>query len=513
MKAELVKSSVSGIIQFFVGLLLVLIAIPVFVKMLGAEAYGLFSLITLVGSLNVFVNLGLNAALVRFLAEQGKSTESDMDIVVTLSILLSILVPMVLLATLFRRMILVSLLNVPLHLLEDAQWLFFSMLVGNCFILSGQTFTAILDSQQKVYLTNVLQMVYNIIYWGSILAVVLLGHSLKAVAVATLVATTIWFCSVVISALRSWGKLSLEGMKGNIVRIVRKQLSYGLQIYTAGLINVLYEPLTKILVSHLIGITEVGIYDIGLRVKNQIYGFVSKVLYPIFPLISKLSEKDRIKYIVHDVEQKTFYVVLPLIAIILLSVKPLTSMFFRSRIEEISITIAFIVPGYLIGSSTVVPIYDFLLVKGHASKTVLIQFINSFINAVTILLLFSSLGYYSVVAGNTLAILGSCSLLLYFQWKYLESMVFDSIKQPVGLAFSFLIALAVGYVANFMCGFGPKSLLAGPVFVILVTAYLYRLLGLVKMNDVVRYFGRSNLVSRLLVRVFCVSESHSVADI
>jgi O-antigen/teichoic acid export membrane protein len=512
VRAELVKSSISGIVQFCVGLLLVLIAIPVFVKTLGTEAYGLFSLIALVGSLNVFVNLGLNSALVRFLAEQGKTAESDMDIVVTLAILMVILVPMMLLAVLFRNEILLNLLNVPMHLLEDAQWLFFSMLVGSAMILAGQTFTAILDSQQKVYLTNLLQMVYNIIYWGSILTVVLLAHSLKAVAVATLMATAIWFLSVLITALRLWGKFSLDGLSRHGTRIVRKQLSYGLQIYAAGLINVLYEPLTKILVSHLIGIAEVGIYDIGLRVKNQIYGFVSKVLYPIFPLISKLTGKEKIRKIVHDVEQKTFFVALPLTAVILLDVKPLVALFFHSRIVEISITIAFIVSGYLIGSSTVVPIYDFLLVKGHASKTILIQFVNAFANGLAILLLFPSLGYYSVVAGNTTAIVASFSLLIYFQYKYFKSLVFDSIKQALAVVLSFVAALAFGYATNLIVGFGPWNLITGPTAAILVTAYLYRLLGLVKMEDVVRYFGQSNWLSKLIVRVFCGEWRQGLAE-
>lgn len=503
MKAELVKSSISGVIQSLVGLILVLVTIPVFVRTLGTEAYGLFSLIALVGSFNTFVNLGLNAALVRFLAEQGKSAESDMDIVVTLIILVAVIIPVTLCAFLFRKFILISLFNVPSHLLIDGQWLFFSMLLGNIFIIVGQTFTAILDSQQKVYVTNLFQMLYSVMYWGSILLVVVLGFTLKAVAAATLAATSIWFSGVSFFGLHSWGKLSLRNLRSSGRRIVRKQLSYGLQIYTGGLIYVLYEPLTKILVSHLIGVADVGIYDIGLRVKNQIYGFASKVLYPLFPLISKLSDQDKIRSIVHDVEQKTFYLVLPVVGIILLTVRPLVSLFFRSNVDAISITIAFIVPGYLIGSSTVTPMYQYLLVKGHAAKTIFIQFINAFINGVTILLLFSRLGYYSVVAGNTIAIVASCGFLLYYQYKYLGSLVFDSAKQAAGVVVTFLIAIVLGFSVDGLIGRDTCKIFTGPAIVLLVTIICYRLLGLVKTHDVVRYLGTNNFVSRLFVRVLC----------
>ena len=175
MKAAVVKSSLSGVAQFVISTGLVFVTIPTFVRLLGTEAYGVFSLVALVGSVNIFANLGLNSSLIRFLAQQGKTKESDYDIVVNLLILLAILCPLTVCGIIFREGILLHVLNVPPRLVNAAEWLFISMLIGNVFLLLGQTFTAILDSLQKIYLTNLYQMINNIVYWGLILLVLSLG--------------------------------------------------------------------------------------------------------------------------------------------------------------------------------------------------------------------------------------------------------------------------------------------------------------------------------------------------
>ena len=84
MKKILVKNSVFGLGQAVINLLLVFIAIPIFIKMLGSESYGVFALVMVVGNLNSFTNLGLTSALVKFIAEQGRNDESKIDITVNL---------------------------------------------------------------------------------------------------------------------------------------------------------------------------------------------------------------------------------------------------------------------------------------------------------------------------------------------------------------------------------------------------------------------------------------------
>ncbi len=69
MKKTLVKNSIYSVIQVLINIIVLFIAVPVFIKYLSTELYGLFSVVSIIGNLNVFVNLGLNNALIKFVAE------------------------------------------------------------------------------------------------------------------------------------------------------------------------------------------------------------------------------------------------------------------------------------------------------------------------------------------------------------------------------------------------------------------------------------------------------------
>jgi O-antigen/teichoic acid export membrane protein len=505
IRGNAAKGSLTGVAQAVVSTVLVVVTIPLFRQNLGSEAYGVFSLLALVGSVNTFANLGLNASLVRFLAEQGKTRESDHDIAVTLILLAAIVAPVTVVALIFREWLLVSLLGIPPQLFGDAVWLYYSMLICNIFVILGQTFTAILDAQQKVYLTNSYQMVYSIVYWGSILAVILLGLALKEVAVAIVVSTAIWFFLVALSGTRSWGRLDLAGLPGDGVAAAKKQLSYGVQLYTAGLVSFLYEPLSKILISHFFGIREVGIFDIGLRAKNLINGLASKVLSPLYPMLSQTMDARRIRTIIHDMEQKIFLLVLPAFGIVVLTSYPLMSMFFSTDAADIAITVVWIVGAFLLGGFTVIPMYAFLMAKGYASKTIISQSMNVLVNIVAFLICFRWSGYFAIVIANAAAVVSGFFLLAYYQKRYLDSLIFDSMTQLSAMFGTFAITTTLAFVLFSVWDTGSLVLLWAPLLIVSLTIVLYRLFGLITPVDVARYLGEENFAARISVRLLCAS--------
>ncbi|RZK26793.1 MAG: hypothetical protein EOO63_14260, partial [Hymenobacter sp.] len=141
------KNSLSGIGQLVLTGLLTFVSIPVFIRVLGEEAYGAFSIVTLAGNLNLLANLGLNTSLLRLLSEQGKTRESDHDIVVTLGLLLGILVPLSALAISQEERILMQWLGLSGAMYERVATLYKLVIAANLILLAGQTFTTVLDAQ------------------------------------------------------------------------------------------------------------------------------------------------------------------------------------------------------------------------------------------------------------------------------------------------------------------------------------------------------------------------------
>ncbi len=502
LRSDLTRGSVSGALQVVVATVLVVLTIPLFIKTLGPEAWGVFSVLTLVGSANTFANLGLNSTLVRFLAEQGKTRESDHDILVTLLLLVSVTLPLTVLGFVFEQFVILKVLNVPPAMSGGAVWVYRSMLVSNGLVLIGQTFTAVLDAQQKVHVTNMCQMVYAVLYWGSILIVVRLWASFHLLAIAVLVATVIWFGTVVISMLKTWGMPVVAGLRADFARLARKQLTYGLQLFSAGLINFFYEPLVRILIAQFLGMREVGLFEIGLRARNLVTGLVFKLLYPLYPLLSTRSDPEGIRSIVHDVEQKSVLLVAPMVGMTILATTPLVSLFFDANVGVLSVTIIWMVASYLLGSLTITPFYQFLMAKGYASRTVLAQAVNVIVNTVVFFVLLPSMGYYAAVAGNVMSNLCAWLLLYWYQQRLLGTGVLDNWRQGGAIALVMGAPAAVGLLFP-LAGTGKLAVLLPVLAVGLLALVTYRTTGVISVKDVARYLGDNTPAARLVSHLLC----------
>ncbi len=255
MKKKLISNSLFGVGQALINILLVFFTIPIFIKMLGSELYGIFSLIMVIGSLNSLSNLGLNNALVKFVAEQGKSEETEVDIFSSLIMVFAVIVPVTFTAIYFNKFIILSILNVPNHLYLSTKFFFIWVVLANGILLVGQIFKAILDGLQIIHITSLQQLIYNIFYWGLICLSVWYGYGLTEVGISIFLASIIWFIISLLTLVKVWGIISFRGFKGRFRKSAKKQLKYGLTIYSGGLISFFYEPLSKVLISHFLGVS------------------------------------------------------------------------------------------------------------------------------------------------------------------------------------------------------------------------------------------------------------------
>jgi O-antigen/teichoic acid export membrane protein len=496
------KASLSGAAQFVVATVLVMVTIPLLVTMRGVEAYGVFSLVLVVGNLNTFAGLGLNLGLVRFLASQGKTPESNLDIVVALLLQTGIILPLSGIAFLFRQEILLGVLNVPVARLGDAEPLLIAVLAGNTFLLVGQIFTAVLDAQQKVHLANVCQMIYNVLYWGGILITLPFSDSIADLALPVFVSALGWFVLVFIVSVRTWGGYSWQGIADGGMRAARRQLRYGVQIYAGGVINVLFEPLIKVLLSHVGGVSEVAVLDISLRIKELVYRFIAKILYPLFPLLSTMTDPDRIRLLLHKTAQKSLFFMVPLAAMGFVVARPLMDLFLPEHAEQLATATAATLGGYLIGSVPVFLIYQYLIIKGEPAKTILIQAVNAVVGSTVLLLTVRWLGFYASVAGITVAILASGLVLLFFQRKYSGRWILDSWRQFIQLASLGALVGLSGIAVRLVMPAGIPSIIGPSGVMALFTVICFRWAGVITREDLVELLGGENKIARAACVVF-----------
>ena len=500
-KKRFYKNSVSGVIQLIITALLTFICIPLFLNKLGAEAYGIFSVVAVIGSLNVFANLGLNYALIKFLAEQGRGMESDYDIFVNLLIQLLIIVPLSFIAYQLKNTILLQLFNIPMKFYAQANTLYVCLLASNFLIFLGQTFTAILSAIQKIYLVNFIQMIYSFLYWGLIILVLLQGNGLSQVGYMILLAAIIWFFIILVVSIYQWGKMDIIGIRNNIKRVFIKQIEYGLKMYVSGIFSFLYEPITKILISHFIGLKEVGYLDLGFKVRNQVYGLLTRVLDPFFPFFSQEKNIEKLKYFINDVEQKFMLVVLPIIATIIICSESFLHLWLPIVNNEILYAVIMLTCAHLLFSLTVAPNFIYLASKNLAEKTIYIQATNVGVNFIVFFLTYKYLGFFGMILSLSAAILCSFLLGLYYQFKYQGTCIFKNFKHFLKYFILFGILLITGTVSSYFISNNWMRISVIPVIIFMVAISAIKYLKFFNNEDIYRYINSNSKLGSFMVSI------------
>ncbi len=486
------KNSFYGVTASVCSGIVMLASIPVFINYIGAENYGIFALYMVVGNLNLLISAGFSAPIVKYVSEQGISSGSSVDISVGLFVLTLLSFLFLALTISFDEFIVISLLNIPMSAYESSAWLYNWLLLSNCLLLVGQAFKAVIDALQKNYLTSIHQFVYFSAYWGLILIGTAAGADLNYIGFLIFISSLIWFIISLGTVRYLYGSFLYFGSIKLCKHSLYKQLSFGSKIFAGSSIFLLFEPLSKVLVSHYSGVVYVGFYDVALRVKGQVGALFARLYYPLFPLFSKEDNLKTISFYVHEIAQKSLIVLAPTIVSLIFVLSPLLDIWLGGD-ETIYISTLYLLMATLL-SSTTIPLYHFLVAKGHASKTILIQLLNTVTNITVFFIFIDSLGYFSIILANCAALMSSLLLCFFYQYKYLDSLVFDSMAQFFKFLLVFFSLLVFAFfVDQLLMSATYVGLLITPICIFILSFFLFDFAKLVCREDIIRLFGRNKL--------------------
>lgn len=486
---KLIKNATVGIIQFVLTAILTLLSVPVFIHKLGLEQYGIFAIISVIGNLNLLTNFGLNGALMVYVAKQGKGRESDHDIAATQIVMLGIMTVFVSTILIFKEQIISGMFSIPARYGTDSEKLLICLALANAILLVGQTYTAVIDAQQKIHLTNISQFIYSLIYWVGMITAVSLGGGLISIGIIAMSAAIIWFVLVFVLFRLSWGRLSLKGLKSQLKKSVKKQLSYGGKIYLSGMAGFMFEPLSKILLSNFVGLNAVGLFEIGIKIKGQINGILSKAFYPFLPFIANSPDNEHLKSKVFDFSKKIQLVVLPVSIMIAFILTILTKLWLGAEnYEQTSVFAITLTISMLLFSPPILPVYQYFAAKNKADKNIWIQFSSVIVNVVIFFALYKILGLYTILVSNTLAFIASYAIGNYYQYKFLE-INHSELSYYLKLLLYFTIIFITCSLIRYFIPVSPLDLFIFPLIVGTSFIWFVRSQNLISKNDLELYFG------------------------
>ena len=500
-KKLILKNSSVGLIQLICTAILTLICIPIFISKLGLDSYGVFAVISVVGNLSVFTNLGLNQSLIVYLAKQGKCKESDYDIVVTAIMLILFALIVGITVIFFKSFIVEEILSIPSNQLVVSEILLTYLVIANGVLLIGQTFTSIIDATQKIYISNICQFVYSLLYWGGMIVIISFGGGLKYLGIWVLVVAIIWFILVFVNSYHIWGPLNIDGLSKKFTMVVKKQLGYGSKIYLSGLVGFLFEPLSKILLSSFVGVQIVGVFEIALKIRGQISSILNKGFYPIFPYIASTESGPKLDELINDFSKKIQLIIIPIVLAVIFMMPYLLKIWLGTdNIEQITLFVIVLSVSYLVFSPVVLPIYVYFTAKNKAHINVLAQLSSVVINVVVFIITYQTYGVYAILFSNSLAYFASFLVLKYAQFKYTRMGINTSyLLKLMSLFISIIVPCALVQYFDIFKNF---QIIVYPLLIVVLFVGIVRKMRLITLDDIKRYFSTIPQLERQLINWF-----------
>ena len=432
-----------SVLEYFIGAVVLFIQYRLMIQVLGLSSLGLWSLILTLISLTSVGTSGFSGSVVRYIAIYKVTTNIKINkLIETIEISVAII-----------SILIIGILILLLHFwgnyfFTDLELNVLSkitpMIVIGFFIntLSGVHLQA-LDGLQLIYLRNIInifsKLCYSILIYSMIYQYGIMGISIAFLisALITIVLSTFFIRKYVPNKRIFLLRFDLE--------IFKEISNYGVNFQLSSLAQVIYDPLTKLLIKKFGGIDCVGLYELASKILFQIRQLIVIVTSTIVPVVAELKEKNN-KYI-NELYYKIFnFVILTsivLLTIELLSFPIISDIFITNKVNNshtkfnvyyIEIAIGLTVNLFCL------PAYMFNLGTGSIQSNT-IAFVTG---AVIYILLELMIGRIWEDEGVVLGwLIGSCilsfTIIMLFQFK--EKVNHERILRDKSIKYLFLISV------------------------------------------------------------------------
>lgn len=418
------KNSAFGVLQTLFSIGLVFFSIPLLIKMHGISRYGVYSVIAMFGNLTSLLNLGLNTALLKFLSATDSRERKNEQVNTCMIILLAITVLLTVVIVLLKGVILDHAIKDAGMNRADVLMPFYMFLLANLFTMAGQPFIALVQSHNDFFKTSIFQWIYSTINGVGLIVFSLLHVPFRYIAIPALLASLFWL--LIIAGNCIWKYRFIPGIMSfkSFRYYARQQLGYSIKVYGNSIVNFLNEPLLRIVVANFLGTVAVGRLDLVLRIKGQLVSVIVKLFEPLTLPIAASKSTREIARIVHYFEQIALLVFIPCCLLMYYTANPLLRLWMPGIDADLMAGIK-ITAILAVCSMAMLPNYYYLLFHDHVGDSFKIQLLNTLAALATFFAIRNVFPFNAPIICVCASIMAGFAANVYFQWKHLESIIFD----------------------------------------------------------------------------------------
>jgi O-antigen/teichoic acid export membrane protein len=267
-------------------------------------------------------------------------------------------------------------------------------------------------------LRNILMIVVNLLYFGGALWLVphygLLGLAFGQVAQAALLMILSW-----IALRRELSLLPLLPINWS-KKVFKEIFGYAINFQINSIAILLFDPLTKLLMSKYGGLTSAAYYEMASQLVVKLRALLISANQALVPEVAELHETSphKLKELYIKIYRLVFFMSVPYYAAILIAL-PVISMMWIGRIEEQFLLFgALLVAGWGFNNLTG-PAYFFNFGTGDLKWNSISHVLMAVLNVLFGLLLGPVLGGFGVLIGSMIALaIASCYLIAKLHAKH-----------------------------------------------------------------------------------------------
>jgi len=447
---KIFKNSFYNILQAIIVTPIFFILVPYNISKIGAEGYGLFALVGVISSYQVFVEMGLTTTIIRFVAKANVNKDiKAIGEYLSTALLIFLLISILALTLIFTsaNFLATRILGIKMQIELAIFLIKISALTGIVNLISG-LFKSILDGLQRMDISNAILTIQILLSALGTFYALESNYGIKGLIINGLIVSLLsLFANILFSK-------KLINYKINILRFnknrFKEMFKYGVNLQLSSLIYFWTEPLNKIIISHFLGINFVGYYDIALKFSSRITNLVRSFLSSLFPASSEIFEKSGFDGI-EILRNKSMKYIFPLVTFIyligLICTPSFVNLWLGNSYDIVSTAIIILLIGSIL-SILATPTYVLLLGAGYSNDTLKIQFQSILINVPTVILGALLFGFYGFCLGYSISMIyGFLATHIYYKKRFDSKLnVFKIFVNIKIFSFCFII-LTTGILA------------------------------------------------------------------
>ncbi|WP_291318070.1 oligosaccharide flippase family protein [Desulfuromonas sp.] len=322
---QLSLNMLSGSISMGLGLIVSAIKYPLYIHFLGYEHYGSWLLLSTILTFAQMGLLGITPAIIKLVAEErgrGDNEAIQEYFVTSICVLIAICIAILGLVVLFKWQIVVM-MGLEGGNAELVASLMIYMVVFSMGALAYQVLNSVIGGVGRLDIANYSQTALQVAPLILSVPLLLMGKGVISLLLANVFAYLFMFVINYVK-LRSMIKVDIFKISSFSWKRLRAMFSFGFNIFSGSMLNVMVLPIAKIVITRSIGVEGVPVIELAYRAGMQIRGVFEVAFRALMPEVSKLSSEGsrnsflEMKKVVSKAYLLLFFGAIPLYAVIFL---------------------------------------------------------------------------------------------------------------------------------------------------------------------------------------------------